>query len=217
MSDYLGRLAARALGVGEVARPRRPLFEPRLGAVDPVALERPSAKAVQRSVEDPAEVPVELEARVAQTEQETPDPVPAPESVAEPARARPAPPELPPPAEAERPRAEPGGRPAPRSRPPAPRARPAPHPDAPAEPAPATPAAARAVEPAPLLRPPPPPLLRAHADTQAASPAVKVTIGRVEVRAVLPEPAREPRRRRPPVPKRMTLDEYLSKPQGRGR
>jgi hypothetical protein len=54
---------------------------------------------------------------------------------------------------------------------------------------------------------------RAAPDTE---PTVKVTIGRVEVRAILqPAPARE--RRAPPAPKGMSLEEYLERRHGRRR
>jgi hypothetical protein len=211
VTDYLGRLAARALGVGEVARPRRPLFEPRFGVAEPMGVERSAAQAPP-SAEDAGEAPAVREALSPQ-----PAPKPAREAVVQPARADAAPPEPSSSAEAER-SEQPPAEPAQTARPvqpPKTRARPERTPAVPAEPAPAAPRAPCATQP-PLLLPAPPPRLQARS-AEAEAPAVKVTIGRVEVRAVTPEPAREPKRRRPPVPKRMSLDEYLSQPRGRGR
>jgi hypothetical protein len=50
-------------------------------------------------------------------------------------------------------------------------------------------------------------------DDASAEPVVRITIGRVEVRAVLPPPVPRPRRE-PPAPKTLSLDEYLDRRHG---
>lgn len=199
-------LAARALGVADVVRPRRSLFEPRRSAPELVSPREPVAEASFAEPEAPADI-----APPATTPMESPE-QPA---VAEPARRRrpqtvaPPRPRVPamvdrlPETERERSRSdEPvpvaaGGEPSLR-RPQARPARsvplaPARMPEYPLEP----PRAPAARPPRILLRP------------EAAAPAtVRVTIGRVDVRAIVPE---KPAGRKPRQAPRMSLDEYLSR------
>jgi len=210
MSDYLTNLAARALGVAIAARPRPSLFEPRRGVAEAPAPE-PERAGVEPSRTEPA-LPGRAPAR------------------------RVEPPAVRPPAEPRRPPAResspvPDGKRTPRepkvpaqalirrhTAPPAP----AEPPTSEAEPMAPVPRGERAevrsphdrparqlrlapTEPASVLtaRPPRPPVPAREAEPST----VRVTIGRVDVRAVTPE--QPPPKRKPKPPPRMTLDEYL--------
>jgi len=219
------RLAERSLGVGEVVRPRAASRFEAASVVEPLELveEREAAPAPERSSrrreavpvstprdESPShaeplglEVVVEREGEAAQAERPSPGP-------SEPRPAPPAPATEPPSAAPEAGRDPPPETPPPatvvvRDRRP---------------PVSATPRAqerASGSEPrtqageSPLALPPvsPPAPERLFAGPSAADepPVVRVTIGRVDVRAVLP--AAPPERPRPKRPPRLSLDEYL--------
>jgi hypothetical protein len=225
MSDYFTRLAARALGTTEVARPRRSIFEPRRDAPGPLALE---PEGVRGRDEAPGESPGESPMRAAE-----PAP-PRTQAVQVPRRRQgetPAPPaegtRLPAIASrraSERSRPRPQPVPAPEAAAPRPAARMPRVPERPAELEAARPDAAdrrpsarvlahERAEPPPLpppllaARPPPRPALPVK---QASSPTVRVTIGRVDVRAVAAERQPKPRRKERPAP-RISLDEYLGR------
>jgi hypothetical protein len=220
MSDYLTSLAARALGVADVARPRRSLFEPRRGAPEPVEASEPAPPS---SLGDaPAERDEGTGAPTAASPVLVPEPPPQP-----PLRAgEPSPPEAP----AKSSRREPQR--ASSRRPPAtalPVATGAVTPESAPSPR------SQAEERAPNAGVAPPPVPRRGTDPQIAPqpvltarpprvvdrpdtvspPTVRVTIGRVDVRAVVPEQP-EPKRKPRPAP-RMSLDEYLSGPRSIGR
>jgi hypothetical protein len=232
MTDYLGRLAARALGVGEVAQPRRSLFEPRRGAPEPFAsveledaapprseastrpreatrLPQPEAPVAPEPAGRPplpptlrapegtvpgAPVPERAPAAAARrAQEEAVSPTvrrrtPARESVARPARPTPEP------APARRPTVRDALAPRAQAPPPARRAAPA------------------VVAPTLAVRPPPPPL---NVQVREPAPTVRVTIGRVDVRAVAPEPPARPKRKPKPAP-RVSLDEYLGRARSGG-
>ena len=216
MSDYLTNLAARALGVAEVARPRPSLFEPRRGVAEPPIPAEPARGEVEPEVRAPdvaAEAPPRRQpaepAAVREREgTSAPDGDRGPPRVAAPQRApgrgRRRPETAPP-----RP-AEPGAAPS------AARERRAPA--APFEPAaPRLGVPTQPARPAELQRPVAAPVLAARpprpqvAAGDAPAPTVRVTIGRVDVRAVTPEQPPE-QKRKPKRAPRMSLDEYLSRP-----
>ena len=244
MSDFLTRLAARSLGVGELVRPRPvSLFEPRAAQPpleldgDEIAAEPPTVAARQARPAREAPRPttpghVQLRGSEPQSPPRALEPTPAPEA-AEPEKNALAPaPVAPAPADivvavqaARAEAAEPPADPAREAR--------SPHP---VTPVPARtsapgrvrlrgsePQSLRASDPPaalrrdpdepsaePWLMPPPPtpavlPPPPAPAETEP--PVVRVTIGRVDVRAVLPPtPTEQPKPRRRP---RLTLEEYL--------
>jgi len=227
MSDYLGNLAARALGLSVVARPRQTLFEPRRAAPEPLtaaeadAILEPRAAAVEnapqvparrgRSQPTPSLEPQQQHGRqaleAAQAGTEAP--------LARPARADPAP---------SRRRASPvpprDDKPA---RLPAPavtgprHVTPTPEPRAAATAGPIETTTLRPARPTPLT---PEPSLVARPPATAVprgattEPTVRVTIGRIDVRAVRAEEPTEPRKKPRPAP-RMSLDEYLGRPRER--
>ena len=215
MSDYLGNIAARALGLSVVARPRPSLFEPRRAspetlAVGPTAVPPPQeggAKEAPRAVTVRARPrrPSEIEPRPRKTPSVEPEseapPVPAwpaePPSGRTPVRASPPPVDghaaAPAVAETPGPRAAPPREPA------------APPADQPIETARPTPRTRAAPEPSLAVTPSFPTPTR-----RAPAPTVRVTIGRIDVRAVQTEQPPEPRKKARPGP-RMSLDEYLGK------
>lgn len=222
MSDYLTSLAARALGVTDVARPRRSMFEPRRGAPEPVAASEPARSS--RLDEAPMErdegtsaltaPPPVLAPRQARRPPSRAEEPPAPKTPAKPSRREPLR------ASVRRRRL---------SAPAPPVAAPAAKPEsaAPAQseveerspdPVAASPPGSRRtdaqVAPTLLLSARPP---RGADPSEAASPpTVRVTIGRVDVRAVMPERQPEPKRQ-PRLAPRMSLDDYLSAPRSAGR
>ena len=215
MSDYLTNLAARALGMSVVARPRRPLFEPRRGAPEtrlPIEADRdgaePDARAPDLVADSPVRGPAEPAAIREREGTSAPDGDPGPPRVAAPSRppgrgrsrAETAPPR---PAEHGAARSAAKGREAPA----APREPETPRPGMRTQPArPAEPV--RAVAAPVLAARPPRPQVSAR---DAPAPTVRVTIGRVDVRAVTPEQPPEPQRKPRRAP-RMSLDDYLSRP-----
>jgi hypothetical protein len=204
MSAYVARLVARAHGRLPAVRPRLPSrFEPAPG---------PALSADAISIVDEAEVPA----------------APPPRNAAGPAAA---PGSAPPPAAADAPpRTLAVLRAAAREAPVAPRSAPiAPPPASPRPVVPAPPGAPPIVEPAPppatpldpertgpAVVPPPAPVPGRPRQTvppppaaaEAGDPVVQVTIGRVDVRAILPEPAKRVPRPQPP---RRSLEDYLAR------
>jgi len=220
MSDYLTSLAARALGVADVARPRRSMFEPPQGAPELVAASEPVRTS---SLGDaPAERSEDAGASTAPPSAAVPEPAPQPSLRVEQPSALETP--------AKPLRREPLLASARRRTLPA-TAVPVAAAEVTAEPATSAPNEVEVREPdraeaapsVPRRRTDPPfasrPLLAARPPrgTEAVSPpTVRVTIGRVDVRAVVPEQPPEPKRKRRPAP-RMSLNEYLSRPGSAGR
>jgi hypothetical protein len=204
MSDHLTRLAARALGLAETVRPRRTLYEPQRVTPEPVpspepeaqpppeapatraeeAREPPPAAVTRREEPAPREVIEQVVAK--EPEQVLPPPVETPEPEPAPARPQPAPSR---PVQARRRETAPA-RPEPVAQPPA---------AAPSK---------LVGKPQPLLASRPPYRLLGPERELPQAPTVRVTIGRVDVRAVAPE---RPVERRLKQPRRMSLDEYLSR------
>jgi hypothetical protein len=216
MSDYLGNIAARALGLSVVARPRPSLFEPRRASPETLAVEPTAVSPPQEGGAKEALRAVTVRARPRRSSEieprpprKTPSVEPEPE----------APPVLALPAE------PPSGRTPVRANPP------------PVDGPTAAPAVAETLglRAAPLREPAPPPAdqrigtARPTPRTRAApepslavtpsfptptrrapEPTVRVTIGRIDVRAVQTEQPPEPRKKARPGP-RMSLDEYLGK------
>jgi hypothetical protein len=221
MSDHLARLAARALGLADTVRPRRTLFEPQR------LVPEPGSSADQETERTPA--PMSPPVEVAETrhsdlavgkpeiaEQPAP-PVRAEEQVAEPPSEIAGPPGRPlepvPPAPDRTP--EPAQKPeqAAARREPQPERQPKPplRSRSAAEPEPQ----GRGAAPRPAVAQRTPLLANRRRDPSPAAepeaeqpPTVRVTIGRVDVRAVVPD---EPVERGPKQPPRMSLDEYLSR------
>jgi hypothetical protein len=220
MSDYLTRLAARALGTAELARPRRSIFEPRPGVPEPLALEPASARVeAEAQAESPerAAEPAPPRRRADAEPRRARDQTPAPEAEGE-LRRPPAPSRQVP--RRPRRRAQPVPAPAAEVASTDPMARGPTAPERPPKLEAALPDAAglgpaarltpqERVEPPPLLAARPPPRA-ALPVKEASSPTVRVTIGRVDVRAVATEPSLKPRRKEKPAP-RMSLDEYLGR------
>ena len=218
MKGFLTGLAARSTGAERVLEPRRLLFEPRDDAplepdvelvreppVEPLRSREPAARPAQPQLEPPPVPEVEPERR------KTPgDEPPSADAAAAPRR--------PPPARSP---SGPGGKPS------------APPKQAPGEaqgqartavdPLPARPHRQRTRPEAPrplstgrheptpaarlrALRAPPP----AAQTLSARERIVRITIGRVDVRAV-PAPKERPDSTPPPAPKRMSLQEYLAR------
>jgi hypothetical protein len=240
VNDFLGRLAERSLGVGQIVRPRvAPLFAPRPLVVEEVREVESEAPPPPRPRPPVAEPEAEPAAAVPARVEHAPPPVVSPvveASETEPhvrevervedvheivvervvAGTEPVPPvavgtapEGPRPAVQEPEPVEPsrGLRP-----------EPTPRPTRTVERRPPARTVVRAAEPAPSppepheswLEPPPATLdrpLASLAPPPTEPPVVRVTIGRVDVRAVLPPPAAErtPPKRAP----RLTLEEYL--------
>jgi len=183
MADYLSALAARALGVARVARPRPAArFEPQpideLGPASAPELQRSTTLAAERppAAPAPAQSAPMAESRAATRWHDDPA-SPAPSAEAEAAQ---------PPLNAKPPARRDGESP--------------PRTDG-----------ARMPPPSPLVaaqiagrRASPP----RHETRHEEPPAVHVTIGRIEVRAVAP-PAPAPARRPRPQPVPLSLDEYL--------
>ncbi|TMJ95088.1 MAG: hypothetical protein E6G67_07990 [Actinobacteria bacterium] len=231
MSDYLTSLAARALGVADVVRPSRSLFEPRRGARDPAAeaeldAESPRAPATQPTSKPPVQrVDAASEPHEAPTvggEKARPEPVsPAPVALRPHAVDAASGPERratrasPPSRERSSRRFDVAARVAPGRVPAKPdevetpevlevaaEVAATPRPDRPAKPGPWPPARETSPRPAAPAEP-------------AQPPIVRVTIGRVDVRAVAPE--KSPERERSPKPSpTVSLDEYLGR-SGSGR
>jgi hypothetical protein len=215
MSDYFTNLAARALGVGAVARPRPSLFEPRRGAAEPPIPVEPARSDVEPEVRapdvgaeaSPGRKPAEPATIREREGTSAPDGDRGPPQVAAPQRT---------PGRGRR-RAEtaPSGPAEVGAAPSAARERSAPA--APPEPeAPRPSVRTQSARPAELQRRlaapaiaarPPRPQVSAR---DAPAPTVRVTIGRVDVRAVTPEQPPEPGRK-PRQASRMSLDDYLSR------
>jgi len=230
MSDYLTRLVERSLGVGEVVSPRlQSLFEPRDAVAEPALVDEPIEAREERLVPAPSPSAKEATPALPRRRTEPPDEIVVEwESPAEPgsphvavepavserealARAESPVPTL-------RPQADQGGeRPSPepprrrtivvRERQHPPQSEPAAR-VRPRDPVPTGPYEVRLPLP-PALQPPPVPAQAAPTDP----PVVRVTIGRVDVRAVLPPAPAE--RAAPQRAPRMTLDEYLRQADGR--
>jgi hypothetical protein len=223
MSEFLGNLAARALGLSAVARPRPSLFEPRRAAPDPLALEPEAVSSPQASrAEEAPQAPNRRErtrsAREAEVQHRQPKPSVEIEAGVPPVRALPA--ERPP--VRTRARAAPPLDDEPVNAPvfAETRARRAESP-----PESADVAAGRAIGAEPPVRPtraaPEPslavrPSFPAELRRNAPEPTVRVTIGRIDVRAVKAEEAPEPRKKPRPGP-RMSLDDYLGQTRERAR
>ena len=243
MSDYLTRLVERSLGVGEVVSPRlQSLFEPRDAVAGPALVDEPievreerlapaSEHAPRSDGEPAAPSPSAKESTTASPRRRTEPPH---DVVVE--RESPAEPGSPPPAVefavSEREVLARAESPVPTLRPQDDQSGERPSPEPPrrrtvvvrerqhppqSEPAarerrrdrvPTGPDEVRLPSP-PALQPPPVPAQAAPTEP----PVVRVTIGRVEVRAVLP-PA-PPERATPRRAPRMTLDEYLRQGDGR--
>ena len=221
MSDYLGNLAARALGLSAVARPRPSLFDPRRAAPEPLALE-PEAFPTPRTArtEEAARTPTRRE-RAQPAGEAEPQPG-RPGLSADREEEEEAPPGRTLPAE------QPLGRTRTRA------ARPegdgragtpavveagVPHPAVPPPPEPAVSPPDRAIGTAAPVRPartvPEPGLAARPPSTRlveraAREPTVRVTIGRIDVRAVKVEEPPAPKEKPRPGP-RMSLDEYLGR------
>lgn len=223
MSEFLGNLAARALGLSAVARPRPSLFEPRRAAPDSPALEPEAVPVPQASrAEEASRAPDRRErtrsAREVEPRRRQPKPSVETEGEAPPVRALPA------------------ERPLVRTR-----AKAAPQPgDEPVNvpafaetrprraappPAPADVPADRAIEAKPRVWPTRAasgpsldvrPSFPAELRRDAPEPAVRVTIGRIDVRAVKAEEPPEPRKNPRPTP-RISLDDYLGRTRERAR
>jgi hypothetical protein len=214
MTDHLTRLAARALRLAETVRPRQILLEPQSVVTERVRQPEPDIE--HRPPMDDARPPESAETVLQKQNRGEPAPRPQPAGGAgdEPghvatARVEP-PPDRPPPVWSE----PTAGLPQQARRPEHGLARSEPVPDAkpPAEPQVervtrvlATHLPVRSTQT--VLRSPPE---RGHDH----APTVRVTIGRVDVRAVAPE---QPVERRPTRPPRMSLEEYLSRDRGGGR
>jgi len=219
MSEFLGNLAARALGLSPVARPRPSIFEPRRAPAEPLALEPETV-----SVPDPAGA---LEAPRAPTRPKWPEaategesqvrrPTPSAETEAEAPPVRASPAEVPVARTRARAAPPPGERPT--------------KAEAGAEKTVAVPGDARSPEPAempaettiatapspqPTRAAPRPslpvgPLFPARVERETPGPTVRVSIGRIEVRAVKADEPPEPRKTPRPAP-RISLDDYLGR------
>jgi hypothetical protein len=208
MSDYLTNLAARALGRSVVARPRRLLFELRRGAAETPLRggAEPEARAPEAVVDSPVREPATPEAIRERDGTAVPDGDRGPLRVAAPPRApgrgrSRAAAALPGPAEhgaapsAAKERRVPAAPPKPETHRPGVRTEPA------------RPGSLRAEAPPVLAARPPRPQVPAK---DAPASTVRVTIGRVDVRAVTPEQPPE-QRRKPTRAPRMSLDDYLSR------
>ncbi len=243
MSDYLTRLVERSLGVGEVVSPRlRSLFEPQDAVAGPALVDEPIEVRDERLVPSPEHAPRSVREPTAPSPSAKESTPALPRRRTEPPheivveRERPAEPGSPrvtvEPAVSERealaraespvptlhPQDDHGGeRPSPepprrrtvvvRERQPPPRSEPAAR-ERRRDRVPTGPDEVRLPSP-PALQPP---LVPAYA-APSEPPVVRVTIGRVDVRAVLPPaPAERTAPRRAP---RMTLDEYLRQGDGR--
>lgn len=225
MSDYLGAMATRALGLSAVARPRPSLFESRRAAPEPLIVEQeavstpqplraeeaPRARARGERIRPASEIePLERRRQeepgsAAETGAAAP---PLPSLRAEPPAVRPgAKAESPP---SDRAAATPVVREAAARRtPPPPEPAKAP-PVGPIETQPAARPAQAAPEPTLAVSPSFPTLAR----RDAPEPTVRVTIGRIDVRAVRPVEPPEPRKKPRPEPG-MSLEEYLDRTRGR--
>jgi len=207
VSDFVGRMAARAVGISVVAQPRIPGIFEQQAADEPASIAvidaenvapRPSQREAAPST--PATPPPDASAREATSEPRDDATAPPLERLASPSPAEGLRPSYPVPdhegrdehAALPRPQARPRTQPGERaSTRPAVAARPAP---------PAVPALALAA-PSASSRP--------AAALQAEPPAVRVHIGRLEVRANVQEPPREPRRREVANAEGLSLSDYL--------
>jgi hypothetical protein len=218
MSEFLGNLAARALGLSAVARPRPSIFEPRRATPQPLALEPetvsvPHAARAEEASRPPTRPKRTQPAREAAPQARQPTRSAETEAEAPPVRALPA--EMP--AARTRARAAPppgdGRMNAPavaeqgtallRARSPAEPADPA---DTPIV---ATPSLQPTrVTPRPNL--PVKPSFPTQVKRDTPGPTVRVTIGRIEVRAVKAEEPPEPREKPKQAP-RISLDDYLGR------
>jgi hypothetical protein len=217
MTDHLTRLAARALGLSATVRPRRTLFE-----LQPIVPEQPARS--EPKVEEPPsaptpEPPAQAETVIGTQESREVAPRREPAAWSGPGEHEDAatPTVETQPAEPGRAGSEPArSRPAQAARPDRALARKAPVADL-------RPPSASPVEDVPQVRAQRLPLPAGRpryrslpAERQAEqAPIVRVTIGRVDVRAVAPVPPVE--RRPPKQAPRMSLDEYLSRDRSTGR
>jgi hypothetical protein len=219
MSEFLGNLAARALGLSAVARPRPSIFEPRRAAPEPLALE-PEAVSVPHSAraEEAPRAPTRPKrnqpAREAESQARHPTPSAETEAEAPPVRALPA----------EMPAARTHARAAPppgdgRTNAPAVAeqgvavlraASPAEPAETPADTAIMTTPSPQPTRVAPWPRLPVKPSFPVRVKRETPGPTVRVSIGRIEVRAVKAEEPSEPRKRPRQAP-RISLDDYLGR------
>jgi hypothetical protein len=212
MSGFLASLAARSTGQERVLEPRSLLFEPRDELPlepDPVApRSAPNPRAAPRDERKRPPVPrrddMPLSGRAPAEEKRLA--VPAYEQRPAHTPQQPQVPDAPPRRAAERRLLRPEPMPGPGAAPAVST------PTIPAGvPAPAEGTSRLPVRAAPAAPPPPTPrskIRRTAAALPAEEQVVRITIGRVEVRAV--QEAAPVRRRRPPAPARMTLAEYLA-------
>ena len=219
MSEFLGNLAARALGLSAVARPRPSIFEPRRAAPEPLALEPETVSVpAPAGAEEAPRAPTRPKRPEAATDAESqvrqPTPSAATEAEAQPvraltaevpvartrARAAPPPRERPTQAEsgAEKTVAAPGA-----ARSPGPA-------KMPAETTIATAPSPRPTSAAPRSSLPVKPSFPARVERETRGPTVRVSIGRIEVRAVKADEPPEPRKTPRPAP-RISLDDYLGR------
>lgn len=212
MSDHLTRLAARALGLAETVRPRRTLFEPQRVMPEPTSSGDRDAEPIPAATRSPV-----AETRRADVVGASPG---SPEQPARPERAEHVEPveteqvstPIDPSPEPPPTRSEPVA-----SLPEGPERREQAiirhtteqviHAQAPADP-PMRRTAPVVTRRAQLLGSRPPSRLEHPNRESQQPPTVRVTIGRVDVRAVAPE---QPAERRPKQTPRMSLDEYLSR------
>lgn len=197
MSGFLAGLAARSVGRARVVEPRRTVFEP---GAEPLAEAQPPAPRTESVVVEPVTEPAPpARDRPAAELDEPLVPAPEPERPRRPQARRQRPQEP-------QPAASPA-RPVRTVRALAPRRSVDPSTADPVEPAASlqqrrvpSPAAPTRIETVRRIR---------ETEIAAERPVVRVTIGRVEVRAVR-EHEQQPARREPPKP-RLTLDEYLAR------
>ena len=223
MSEFLGNLAARAFGLSAVARPRPSIFEPRRAAPEPLALEPETVSVpAPAGAEEAPRAPTRPKRPEAATDAESqvrqPTPSAATEAEAQPvraltaevpiartrARAAPPPRERPTQAEsgADKTVAAPGAARSPRSV------------EMPAETTIATAPSPGPTLAAPRSSLPVKPSFPARVERETRGPTVRVSIGRIEVRAVKADEPPEPRKTPRPAP-RISLDDYLGRPRER--
>ncbi len=220
MSGFLASLAARSTGQARVLEPRRLLFEPRdepvldAGPIEragPEPIVESRGAATPRASAEPAhEQPPSLPGPDPAPEPDAPDDEMPPAAAATPAaRPRRRPRSAAPARGREQPAVRHGARPEPEesrlTEAAQPRASPVPRPAAP-RPVRAGLAEQAAVARRQALRAPP----TAAEGSSAPEHVVRITIGRVDVRAVQ-EPGARPEPARPAPPPRMTLEEYLAR------
>jgi hypothetical protein len=213
MSEFLGNLAARALGLSAVARPRPSIFEPRRAT--PLALEPETVSVPHAARAEEVPPPKRTQpAREAAPQARQPTPSVETEPEAPPVRALPA--EMP----AARTRA--------RAAPPPSDGRvkatavaeqgvgvlragsPAEPAEIPADPPIVTTPSLQPTRVAPRPSLPVKPSFPTRVKRDTSGPTVRVSIGRIEVRAVKAEEPPEPRKKPKQAP-RISLDDYLGR------